>query len=569
MRIGLSACALCGCMVSAGSCRTENSPTEAAASKDRPWFVEIGEAAGLEFAHETGSSGKFLFPEIMGGGCAMFDFDNDGDLDIYLTTGHDLLPQLEGAGPGNRLFRQEADGRFVDVSESSGLNDRGYGMGVAIGDVDNDGDVDVYVSNYGPDQLYRNLGDGRFENVTAAAGIAVSGWSTSAVFLDYDGDGFLDLYVTRYVEVNSLKQCSDGLGRPDYCSPHAFYPIHDVLLHNNGDGSFADVSRSAGIASVSAAGLGVVCEDFNDDGRMDIYVANDAFPNNMWINKGDGTFRNDAVILGTALNLNGRPEAGMGVVAADFDNDADVDLFMTHLRHESNTLYLNLGGGSGFDDATAVKGLGESSIPFTGFGTAAFDVELDGDLDLFVANGAVVRRTPFPQAVVSPPWNDYAEPNLFYINDGHGRFSESSGGSMAAICSPAEVSRGVAAGDIDSDGDIDLLVVNLQGAARLYRNDAPRRGHWLGVRAIDPKLGRDAIGARITLAAAGGKRIRTIGAGSSYLSSRDLRAHFGLGDWTQVDGIEVRWPDGVRETFAPPSLDQYITLERGSGSVTR
>ncbi|MCH7572182.1 MAG: VCBS repeat-containing protein, partial [Planctomycetes bacterium] len=362
------------CFVS--GCRDESSPAPAENSRPPQWFTEITTDVGLDFIHETGATGELHLPEIMGGGCAMFDFDHDGDLDIYLITANDTLPEAGIADhPVNRLYRQEADGRFTDVTAESGLGDGGYGMGVAIGDIDNDGHPDVYVTNYGPDRLYRNRGDGTFEDVTEAAGIDVDGWSCSAAFFDYDRDGFLDLYVTRYVDFDPRKRCSDAAGRPDYCSPKVFGPVADVLLHNNGDPGtpgFTDVSEQAGIASAAAAGLGVVCEDFNQDGWPDVYVANDLYANHLWINQGDGTFRDMAVIMGAAYNLHGQPEAGMGVVAADFHGHGQLVWFMTHLPTEINTLYRNLGGDVGFEDVTGSAGLGASSMEYTGFGTAAF-----------------------------------------------------------------------------------------------------------------------------------------------------------------------------------------------------
>ncbi|RME39595.1 MAG: CRTAC1 family protein, partial [Planctomycetota bacterium] len=454
---------------------------------------------------------------------------------------------------------------YTDVTEESGLGDGGYGMGVAIGDYDNDGDTDVYVTNFGRNALYRNRGDGTFENVTDASGTGVTGWSCSATFLDYDRDGNLDLYVTRYVEFNPLKDCYDAAGRRDYCGPKAFPPVHDYLLHNNGNGTFTDVTSRAGIDSVSAAGLGVVADDFNNDGWIDIYVANDAYANQLWINRGDGTFEDEALLMGSAYNINGKAEAGMGVIAADFDNDLDPDLFMTHLGQETNTFYRNLGEQMGFCDVTGEAGLGTSSVPYTGFGTAAVDMELDGDLDLLVVNGRVVYGDPLPGALPPPPWNIYAEPNLFYLNDGTGRFTEAAG-SAAAFCDPIEISRGLAVGDIDDDGDPDVLITNIQGPARLYRNDAPRRGHWLTVRGVDPRRKRDALGARVIVHAGDRSFMRTIRSGFSYLSASEPRAYFGLGRAEHIEWIEVWWPDGTRERFPGGAADRFITLTHGSGT---
>ena len=540
-------------------------------STDVQWLTEITSESGLDFVHESGATGALHLPEIVGGGIALWDFDNDGDLDVYLVNGNRTLP---GGGcaesPTNRLYRQEDDGRFTDVTAESGLGDGGYGMGVAIGDIDNDGLKDVYVSNYGPDRLYRNRGDGTFEDITEAAGIDVDGWSCSVAFFDYDRDGFLDLYVTQYVAYDPRKRCFDRAGRLDYCGPMDSPPVSDVLLHNNGNPAapgFTDVSAKAGLTSTAAAGLGVVCEDLDDDGWPDVYVANDAYPNHLWLNQHDGTFRDAAVVMGAAYNLHGQPEAGMGVLAADLDNDTAPDLFVTHLRIETNTHYRNLGGGAGFADVTGETGLGASSMVFTGFGTAALDIDLDGDLDLVVASGRVNRLDPLPGASVEPPWDLLAEPNLFYLNGGRGRF-ELLDGPVASFCSPIEITRGLAVGDVDSDGDLDLLITNIHGPARLYRNDAPRRGHWLVVSAIDPRLRRDAIGARITVVSGGRRLVRTIASTSSYLSSCDPRAHFGLGSVDRVDRIEVRWPDGRQEQFRGTEVDRRVRLLRGAGEST-
>lgn len=504
-------------------------------------------------------------PEITGPGAAFFDFDQDGDLDIYLINGHTELPSVDpNASTVNRLFRQEANGHFIDVTEKSGLGDNGYGMGVAIGDIDNNGYPDVYVTNYGRDRLYRNRGDGTFEDITELAGINVGNWSCSAAFVDYDRDGFLDLYVTRYVEYNPNNDCFDGAGRIGYCAPIGRPPITDVLLRNNGNATFSNVSDLAGISTIAAAGLGVVCDDFNGDGWQDIYVANDKYANILWINQQNGTFRDKALLTGTAYNAQGMAEAGMGVVAADLDNDLRLDLFVTHLRNETNTFYRNLGANIGFGDSTAGSGLSGSSIALTGFGTAAFDAELDGDLDLVIGNGAVVRGPIYPGAEIAHVLARYAQPNLFYINDGSGHFTPLMT-EASSLTNRVEVTRGLTTGDVDNDGDRDILLCNIQGQVRLYRNDAPNRGHWLGVRARDPALKRDAIGARITVTFEGRRLVRTVRRADSFLSSGDPRVHFGLGRSTHIDQIEVQWPDGLLERFSGTSVDHYTTVSRGSG----
>jgi hypothetical protein len=543
-------------------------PSGASAEAPPPWFHEITVEAGLDFVQESGARGGLHMPEIMGAGCAFWDYDGDDDLDLYFTNGSFELSDPEGRGrspdrPRDRLFRREADGRYTDVTEAAGLGDDGYGMGVAIGDYDADGLPDLFVTNWGPDRLYRNLGGGRFADVTEKAGVAGEGWSCSAAFVDFDADGDLDLFVTRYVAYDPGKTCTDASGRADYCGPKESPPVPDVLFENEGDGTFTDVSARAGVASAAAAGLGVACEDFDGDGRHDIFVANDAYANHLWLNQGDGTFLDDALVLGAAFNQQGMAEAGMGVVAADFDGDVDLDLLITHLRNESETMYSWDGPELGFTDCTAERNLVAGSMPTTGFGVVALDVELDGDLDLFVANGSVNRGDPWPGADVTPPWDRYAEPNHLWINDG--REFDLAGALGGTLTSLVEVTRGAAAGDADGDGDLDLVVANVQGPARLYRNDAPRKGRWLLVRPIEPAHGGIALGSTVTVRAGERAFLRAVSGGVSYLSSSDPRAHFGLGPVERVDEIVVRWSDGTRERFPGSAPDREVVVVRGRG----
>lgn len=529
------------------------------------WFREVT-SSGVDFRHDADIRGRLLLTEIMGGGLGLFDYDRDGDLDLYCINGGP-----GGTGGKSALYANDGSGAFTNVTAGSGVDDTGYGMGVAIGDFDNDGAEDVYVSCVDGDRLFRNRGSSatgggwKFEDVTQAAGIDVPKWSCSAAFLDYDRDGFLDIFVTQYIAFDE-RECKGPAGELDYCGPLNFDPLPDVLLHNKGDGTFEDVSATAGIQALAGAGLGVVCEDFNRDGWVDIYVANDAYQNHLWINQKDGTFVDDAMLQGVAFNFHGRPEAGMGVVAEDLSGDGATDLFLTHLLEESNSFYKNLGGYRGFADATGRAGLAASSMQFTGFGVCAFDAELDGDLDIVVANGRVRRREAPPGSVASPPLDLLAESNLFYRNQGDGRF-ELESTSEKELCGPADVSRGLAQGDLDGDGDLDLVMTHIDGPVRIYRNEAPREGRWLLVDAVDTDLRRRALGAEIELRAGNQTWVRTLRGASGYLTSQDSRAHFGVPGGVDATGasLAVRWPDGKRERFAVPTLDSQITVEKGAG----
>ncbi len=518
-------------------------------------FAEVTDEVGLRFTTRSGAQGGYHMPEVMGGGGAVFDYDGDGDLDVYLIAGGERVP-IDGSPleSFNRLFRHEADGSFSDVTASSGLTGHGYGMGCAVGDIDNDHDLDLYVTNWGPDALYRNEGTGRFTDISASSGALGPAWSASAAFLDYDRDGRLDLYVTRYVEFDPERECADESGRREYCGPTAFPGVSDLLYHNAGDGRFEDVSRAAGITTVEDAGLGVVTADFDDDGWLDVYVANDADPNNLWINQRDGTFVDDAVVLGAAYNLHGLAEAGMGVVTGDADDDGDLDLFVTHLIRETNTLYRNQGV-AGFEDATAAVGLGSASLDFTGFGTAFLDYDNDGDLDLAAVNGGVKRR---PRPLLPVPgafWNDYAEPNLLWENR-DGRFVDACA-EAGPFCSVLEVSRSLIAADFEEDGGIDLLVTSLDAPTRIYRNQRPG-DDWIEIRAEQRDLEREAHGSRITCDSGGRRRVRHLLPGGGYLSASHSRARFGLGG--AGDAVcEIRWPDGTRERL--PAVEAGTVIE--------
>ncbi len=550
---------------SESSVKSPTSPWLDIPTHKRDAFVDITARVGLDFTHQSGHTDRHVLPEIMGGGAAIFDYDNDGDLDLYLINSGDHLP-ISGTPitASNRLYRQEADGSFADVTDESGLAHRGYGMGCAVGDIDNDGDLDVYITNWGPDALYQNNGDGTFSQITAAAGIDNARWSTSAAFLDYDRDGLLDLYVANYVLFDPDRDCTDDTGRTDYCGPKPFPGEPDVLYHNEGDARFTDESIAVGITSAAYAGLGVVCADIDDDGWIDIYTANDGDPNNLWINQRDGSFIDDAILLGVAFNRHGQAEAGMGVTASDADNDGDLDLFVTHLLAETNTYYRNLGR-QGFDDATASARLGPVSANLTGFGTAFFDFDNDGSLDLAVANGAVARR-PNVLADNPPFWNDFVEPNLLFHNDGSGVF-QSVTDRAGSFIDELEISRGLIPADLDRDGDLDLLVTNIEGPARVYRNDLAGDNNWIQIRTMLGQHHREAIGARVTIVTTDQQFVRHAIPPGGYLTSGHATIHLGLGATQRVLRFEVRWPDGQREVFPGCAARRTIELTQGEGDA--
>ncbi len=561
--------ALVGCDENGAAPGSVGPPVSAAVSP--PWFVEVAAECGLHFAHTSGATGAFYFPEIAGSGCGLFDYDGDGDLDVYALQAYDFdRPDAAGRGR-NRLFRNDLstgpDGRprmrFVDVTDEAGLGDDGYGMGCAVGDYDNDGDLDLYVTNFGPNRLYRNNGDGTFTDVSAFAVPSEDRWSTSAAFLDYDRDGALDLYVANYVNfrLHENKICYSPGGRRDYCGPQSFDPVTDRLFHNNGDGTFADVTAEAGIDRAAGSGLGVVAADFNGDGFPDIYVANDGNANQLWVNQGDGTFRNTALLAGAAYNADGMAEAGMGVSASDFDRDGDEDIFLSHLQAETNTLLVNDGVGR-FDDRTEDFSLAALSRSFTGFGTEWADLDGDGDLDLFVANGAVKiveqrAADPYP----------YGNPNLLLRNTGEPAFvfedAAALGGPALAV---VETSRGAAFGDLDNDGDIDILVSNSNGPLRLLRNEVGHHHAWLALRLVGTASNRSAIGAVVTLRRPGRRPPRRrVHADGSYLSVNDLRVYFGLGNDRRPQTVIVAWPSGRVERFDDLPVGRQHELREGKG----
>jgi hypothetical protein len=538
-----------------------------------PWFVDASDEVGLNFTHEAGPlpTDRYFMPQIMGSGVAFLDFDNDGLLDVYL---------IQNAGPGsgatNKLLRQTEGGKFVDVSAGSGLDVAGYGMGVAVGDINNDGLVDVLLTEYGSTRLFLNLGGGKFKDISKEAGIDNPVWGTSAAFFDYDRDGWLDLVIINYVDFNRAKWCGSRDGKQDYCHPNVFGPLAPRLYHNlgkpKGDGQtvrFEDVTVASGLAAIPGPGLGVVCADFNGDHWPDIFLANDNQANRLWINQKNGTFTEEALLRGVALNALGQAPGNMGVALGDVDGDGRFDLFVTHLSDELNTLWVQYKPG-GFRDGTGQAGLTASRWRATGFGTILADFDHDGWLDLAVVNGRVARDMVGARDRTGPFWSQYTERNQLFANDGTGRFRDISH-ENDPFCGTANVARGLAWGDYNNDGAIDLLVTTIAGRARLYRNAVPNRGHWLSVRAIDPTCGgRDAYGAEVTVRAGTRSWLSMVNPGQSYLSSGDPRVHFGLGSAEKVDSIHVVWPDGTEETFPGRAVDQRIVLRKGeSGTVKR
>jgi hypothetical protein len=545
-------------------------------------FVDVTESSGLDFEHFNGMSGALYFPEMMGSGVALFDYDDDGDMDVYLVQGHmlgseqlaDAIFKPRHALPlTDRLYRNDtkpgiggvADLKFTDVTETSGLSARGYGMGVAAADYDNDGDVDLYVTNYGPNELWRNEGDGTFEKVTDRAGVDDPRWSVSASWVDYDRDGWLDLYVGNYFRhsMDTRRVCRMSKRELDYCGPLKFDGIPDSLFHNRGDGTFDNVSESSGIDEAYGAALGVIAADLNGDRWPDIYVANDGVANQLWINQKDGGFEDEALLAGVAVNRDGMAESSMGVDAGDFDADGDDDLFMTHLRGESNTLYINDGDGW-FEDRTAVLGLANPSLTNTSFGTAFFDYDNDGWLDILAVNGAVKKL----QSLVDK--NDLFplhQRNQLFNNQGNGKYREVTDEAGNAF-DVSLVSRGAAFGDLDGDGDTDLVIANNAGPARVLRNENSREvdgnANWIGLRLLTRDGKRDAYGARAALYTGDGRKLWSrVRADGSYASSNDPRILFGIGSGEKDEfDVQIIWPDGAEEVRKALSRGRYHLLQQ-------
>lgn len=527
-------------------------------------FRDASAETGLLFRHFNGATGQHFLPEIMGAGVALIDYDNDGDLDVFFVQGSRLAPGQLLSGPesdrtqGNRLFRNELKetGKltFTEVTAKAGLSHSAYGMGVAVGDFDNDGFPDLYVTNFGDNVLYRNNGNGTFTDVTRTAGVSVGRWSTSASFIDYDRDGKLDLFVLNYVDftIQANKSCFAGTGEPDYCTPKAYRPVSARLFHNLGAGKFEDVTDRSNIGSAYGPGLGVVTGDFNGDGWPDIYVANDTAANLLWLNRKDGTFQEAALASGAAYASDGVARAGMGVTAGDFDGDGHDDILVTNLTREGATLFRGDGRG-GFDDVTLQSGLSGPTSAATGFGAKWFDYDNDGRLDLFIANGAVtmieaLRGKPHP----------FEQRNLLFHNEG-GRLKDVSGAAGAPF-EKAAVGRGAAFGDLDNDGSVDIVVSNNNGPAVLLLNQNRSQNYWLQVRLAGGNA------SKIALIRSGMPTVyRSANTDSGYLSAHDPRVHFGLGARPDNDGLIVYWTDGTREQWPGTIAGKVVTLKKGTG----
>jgi|CXWL01.1.fsa_nt_gi hypothetical protein len=553
--------------VAAGAATPAGSPAAA------PWYVDAD--VGLRFDHDPGLTGGLHLAEIMGPGCALVDLDGDGDLDAYLVQGGSLDSQGQPlAGPvGDRVWRNDlppagAAGRaprFVDATAAwlpAGLI-AGYGMGVAVGDVEGDGRPDLFLPRDGADLLLRNVGGSHFVDATAAAGVSDPGWTVAASFVDLDRDGRLDLYVADYVAYRPVR-CALPSGRPDYCGPKSFAPAPDRLYRSLGSGRFAVPTPSWLSPHEAGPGLGVLAADLDGNGWPDLLVANDGAPNRLWWNDHGPPLREDGLLAGVALDRSGHAGASMGLASGDVDGDGRQDLFATQLTGETNVLWSGIGDGM-FTDRSAETGLGPPSLPWTGFGTALLDPDLDGDLDVVISNGGV--HLADQQRVGDPPLATLAQPGQLAVNDGRGRFADAPG-LAGALAAPA-IGKGLAVGDVDNDGDPDLLLCPTAGAARLLLDRAGDGARWLGLRLLT--AGREALGARALLVLADGRRLERLAhTDGSYASASDPRVVFGLGRAPasgEPSRLEVVWPDGARERFPVPPPARYTTLVQGRGQA--
>jgi hypothetical protein len=538
-----------------------------------PMFRDVAVSAGLDVTHVSGASDEKFLPEILGSGGLFFDFDDDGWLDIFLVDGGSFADPTVAQRARHRLFRNRGNGTFEDVTAASGIRHREYGMGACAGDYDNDGLIDLYVTNVGPNVLYRNMGHGRFSEVPNAGGADSALWSTSCAFLDIDRDGDLDLFVTNYVDTTGRKNEFCGNAGPppirDYCHPLVYPPSRSILYRNTGPSTsfgagagkrFEDISTQSGVAAFRGNGLGVAVTDVDDDGWPDVFVANDATPNFLFHNTGGGAFTEMGSLAGVAVAADGKARAGMGTAFADFSGNGRPGLVVTNHETEMHSLFLNVDGRL-FSDVTVRSGVGPATRSYVGFGVVFFDYDNDTRLDLAIANGNVMATAPRVRAGAK-----YAQRNLLLRNTGE-RFQDMKEQAGTGF-SPEMVSRALAAGDIDNDGDLDLLITNNDGRPNLLLNEGGR-GNAILVRAIGTKSNRSGIGTRLTLVTAGQRQVRDVQSGSSYLAQNDLRAHFGLGQANQAERLEIRWPGGATEVVESLPANHVITVREGKGVVSR
>jgi len=536
-------------------------------------FKDTARQAGITFVHDMGKSGQKMMVETMGSGGGFIDYDNDGDLDIYLVngapvTGSTASSGSKGAAPKDAFYRNEGDLRFTDVTAQTGTADTRYGMGMCAGDFDNDGFTDFYLTNFGPDVLYHNEGDGSFEPVTAPSGTGDPNWGSSCAFVDYDGDSDLDLFVANYVDFSPTNNrfCGDYPNNVRaYCHPNVYNGQPDVLYRNNGDATFADVSEAAGLTARNGNGLGVVTGDYDDDGDTDIYVANDKTPNTLYRNNNDGTLTDVTLLAGVGYSIDGEAQAGMGTDFGDYDGDGDLDIVVTNLDFEYNSLFRNEGEGI-FSDMSYPSGIGAVSLSFVGFGADFLDYDNDGRVDLAIANGHILDNASY--------FNDattYEQRNFLFRGGANGVMTEVGLDSGPDMKTP-NVGRGLATGDLDNDGDLDLLVTVCGGPARLLRNDGGNANNWLSLKLVGRASNRSALGARVSMPGPHGKMIDEVRSGASYLSQGDFRLHFGLGPAGGAQGLappffEIRWPSGEKQTVQAPGVNRTLTVLEGTGLV--
>ena len=557
------------CIPACGNSRMQRQPSTQRPSRSQaqfiiPQFSDQTARAGLRFRHDNGSSGRFYYPEIVGPGCGLFDYDNDGDLDVYLVQSAPF-PGWKGneKSLSNKLYRNNHDGTFTDVTAKAGVSGivngkKTYGVGCAVGDYDNDGDLDLLVTNYGRCILYRNNGNGTFSDVTASTGIKGEGFWSSAAFFDYNKDGRLELFICQYIKykVGDDVACGATYKQPDYCPPGFFPPTQSVLYRNNGNGTFADVSKAAGIVSEYNKALGAVTADFNGDGWEDIYVTCDLTPNLLYVNQGNGTFKEEAIDQGVALNELGQPQASMGVDARDYDGDLKPDIIVTNYWLEGANVFHNLGKEM-FADLNQQTSIGPATLKKVGWGTSFRDFNNDGLLDCFMANGHVLL---FPDQ--STPGAEVKQADLLFLNIGGGKFRNVSD-QAGSWFKTKRVARGAAFGDVDNDGDIDVLIAHNNDAPALLVNDGGNKNNWLQVKLTGKKGNRDGIGAKVFVTVGGKTVYDQVHSTYSFASANDLRVHFGLGNAEFVDALRVEWASGQKDVFQRVKANQIFPVTEG------